>query len=381
MSPVEAYTRREGRHGVVLVTMAVTAAGVFGVVGLAVDIGRVFIAKSEAQVYCDSAALAAALAIDGTTTGIARARTAATATSNKWNFGTSAVPNVTVAFATTSSGPWVANPSPAASYTFARVSATIPVPLYFLPLLTAHSVFSLVSTATAAQVSVTSLSRGIAPYTAVSASGTAPDFGFVAGQAYDIQWPQYNSTRAHCSPQDPDRCFVSQPCAGDSLASKAAVVSNWGANTSGYWGGSSNNEIAAEVLDLIQLAPVTVGANVAPLLTGGNKASEAAILDQRASGDTNFNDNTPTAYLASASHNGRRLMPVIVVRPVSATRTDVVGYGQFLLYANGPPSNYYAHSTNGNDAFCAIYVGPYNIGSLNPGTGGSTGATRVALLQ
>jgi hypothetical protein len=39
--------RSARRRGFVLVTIALTAAGVFGVVGLAVDVGRMFIVKNE----------------------------------------------------------------------------------------------------------------------------------------------------------------------------------------------------------------------------------------------------------------------------------------------------------------------------------------------
>jgi Flp pilus assembly protein TadG len=63
--------RRGQRQGFVLVTMAIAAIALIAVLGLAVDVGRMFIAKNETQTYCDSASLAAALALDGTTTGIA----------------------------------------------------------------------------------------------------------------------------------------------------------------------------------------------------------------------------------------------------------------------------------------------------------------------
>ena len=77
-----------------------------------------------------------------------------------------------------------------------------------------------------------------------------------------------------------------------------------------------------------------------------------------------------------------RLLAVPIVDPVDTTHTNVIGFGQFLLYANGPgTSNYYTKTTNGNDPYCAIYVGPYNIGSTNPGAGGTTGASRVKLVQ
>jgi uncharacterized membrane protein len=67
--------------------MAIAAAGVLAVAGLAVDIGRVFIAKNEIQVACDAAALAAAGQLDGTINGLSRAQDAVSAMPNKWNFG------------------------------------------------------------------------------------------------------------------------------------------------------------------------------------------------------------------------------------------------------------------------------------------------------
>src|SRR5438046_725991 len=51
------------QRGFVLITMAVAAVALIGVVGVAVDMGRMFIAKNETQSYCDAAALAAALAL------------------------------------------------------------------------------------------------------------------------------------------------------------------------------------------------------------------------------------------------------------------------------------------------------------------------------
>jgi len=67
----------------------------------------------------------------------------------------------------------------------------------------------------------------------------------------------------------------------------------------------------------------------------------------------------------------------------------VIGYGSFLLHDNGtnadPTSTtYYSKGpgTNGNDPFCAIYVGPYTIGVDGPGANtGGTGAFRVKLVE
>lgn len=371
------------KRGFVLVTMAVAAIALIGMLGLAVDVGRMFIAKNETQNYCDSAALAAALALDGTLSGIANAQNAVTNSANAWNLNTATVKNPVVTFATSLSGPFVASPSPADGYNVARVSATVAMQLYFIPVMVAQTTANVASSATAAQVALTSIPRGLAPYTVVSTNTTGPNFGLVVGNSYDIQWPQYNSTRAGCSAQNPSRCFNSSPCAGDGAATQAAVVSNWGASTSGYWGSNSNSIIQREVLDVIQIQQIVVGDNIAPLLSNGTKASEAGYLDQRASQDTDTTDNTPSSYFA-AVHNFRRLLGVPIVDPVDPTHTNVIGFGQFLLMANGPgPSNYYSNPkiTNGNDPYCAIYVGTFNIGGGGPGTGGTTGGARVKLVQ
>jgi hypothetical protein len=298
-----------------------------------------------------------------------------------WNFGTTTFKNISVTFSKLANGPWVSSPSPASETFYVRVTATTPVALYFLPLVSNQTALSVVTTAAAGQIPITSLSRGIAPFTVVSTNTTAPKFGLVAGQAYDLQWPQYNGTRAHCGPGSPEKCFNSPPCSGDSQASLAAVVSNWGSSLNGYWGDTSNSLIAKQILNLVQLAPVAVGTNIHPYLTNGNKASEARYLDQRASQDSDTTHTAVDAYLSSSTHNGRRLIPVIVVNPESTSQTTVIGYGQFLLSANGSPSDYYTKTTNGNDPFCAAYAGPYNIGSLNPGSGGTTGASIVRLIQ
>ena len=373
-------TRQKGQRGFVLITVAASAIALVGVLGMAVDIGRMFITKNETQAFCDAAALAATLELNGTTAGITNAQTAVTNSVNKWNLDTAAVASPTVTFSIASTGPWVSNPSPAIGYLYTRVAATVGLPFYFLPVIVGSTTQNVTSSATAGQIDITSFPRGLAPYSAVSTNTVGPTFGFTIGHSYDIQWPQYNSSRGGCGPGNPDKCFVSPTCADETNASKLAVVNNWQASNSGYWGASSNSIIRQEILDLIQLQAVDVGTNLFPVLSTGTKASEAVYLDERASQDINTSDNTVSAYLANA-HNGRRLISVPFLNPVSPTSTPVVGYGLFLLMANGPgPSNYYRRITNGNDPFCALYAGPYIIGAQGSGGGGATGAARVKLV-
>ncbi len=383
-----AYGSRDGRRGFVLITMAVSAFALIAVLGMAVDIGRMFIAKNETQAYCDSAALAAALALDGTTTGIANAQTAVTNSANTWNLNSTRVSNPTVTFATTTAGPWSANPNPATGYIYARVSATVNMNLYFIPVAVSANTQNVVSSATAGQLPINSFTQGLSPYTAVGTSNTPPNFGLVPGNSYDIQWPTYNNG-ASCDPTKAnkiDNCFLGTPCSGDSFAAKQEVVNYWAQSNSGYWGSTSSSTIAQEILDVIQIQPVSVGTNIQPVLTSGQKQSQSGYLDQRASQDisTDYitnNDSSTLSTYNSGIHNGRRLLPVPVVMPSTITNTSVVGFGAFLLYSNGATSDYYKKTTNGNSAFCAIYAGPYQVGGTGTGTGGSTGATYVKLVQ
>jgi Flp pilus assembly protein TadG len=111
---------RSRERGFVLVTMAVAAIALIGILGLAVDLGHIFISKNETQAYCDSAALAAALALDGTTAGITNAKAAVTNSTNGWNFSTASVSSPTLTFATAIAGPWLSNPNPADGYNHVR---------------------------------------------------------------------------------------------------------------------------------------------------------------------------------------------------------------------------------------------------------------------
>src|SRR5579871_4166220 len=372
------------QRGFVLIIMAVSAIALVGALGVAVDIGKMFIAKNETQDYVDSAALAAALMLDGTTTGISNAQTAVTNSPNTWNLSSAAVSSPTVTFATSSAGPWSANPNPATGYIYAKVSATVSMNLYFMPVVTGQTSQSIASSATAGQITITSFTQGLAPYSAVATNNTPPNFGLTVGDSYDIQWPQFSN--GHFG--------GTGPCAGDLAASQQAVINNWGSSTSGYWGSTSNSTIEQEILNVIQMQPVSVGTNIQPVLTSGQKQSQANYLDERASEDIStdyvvpqnkqhYTDNMPstlTTYM-SGVRNGRRLLPVPVVQPTSAANTNVVGYGAFLLYSNGATSDFYKTSTNGNDPFCAIYAGPYQQGGIGTGGGGTSGATYVKLVQ
>lgn len=114
------------RRGFVLIAMCAMLFLLMAVVGLAFDLGRIYIARNEAQVFTDAAAMAAAAQIDGTEAGFGRARQAVAHLPARWNFGTAKFENVTVEFSA-DGRLWTSDPerrgSPAAEIHMARVSA------------------------------------------------------------------------------------------------------------------------------------------------------------------------------------------------------------------------------------------------------------------
>src|SRR5260370_30589445 len=137
--------RPSGKRGFTLLASGVCIVGLFGAAGLAVDIGRMYITKNEAQSYADAAAVSAAMKLDGTAAGLSAADAAVTASPNKWGFSTTAFGLTTSGAATVTeySADGLANwktsaAATASTSTFSLVTATVNnLPLYLLPVIAA----------------------------------------------------------------------------------------------------------------------------------------------------------------------------------------------------------------------------------------------------
>jgi uncharacterized membrane protein len=110
------------RRGFVLIAMSVTMLLLLAVMGLAFDVGRIYIARNEAQVFTDAAAMAAASKLDGTKAGLDQAKAAVAHIPMRWNLGTQEFRGVVVEFSADGSK-WESEPGNAAGITMARVSA------------------------------------------------------------------------------------------------------------------------------------------------------------------------------------------------------------------------------------------------------------------
>ena len=181
------------RRGFILVPSTMCMVGVLALVGLANDVVRLRVAHDELQASLDEAALAASLELDGTSQGLARARTVARAgpgsTTNSWHFDRRTPSGVTVQFAAAPGGPFNAAPASAVGQRFVRVQGTGTVNLYVLPLVPGRRTSETVTAwAVAGQGQSSTMGDGLSPFLP-DARNADPNFGFAAGQLYSIPWP------------------------------------------------------------------------------------------------------------------------------------------------------------------------------------------------
>jgi uncharacterized membrane protein len=82
----------------VLIAMSAAMLLLLALVGMAFDLGRIYIVRNETQLFTDAAALTAAKNLDGTAAGIERAREAVAHLRNRWNLGTESFDGVKLEF-------------------------------------------------------------------------------------------------------------------------------------------------------------------------------------------------------------------------------------------------------------------------------------------
>ncbi len=107
-----------------------------GLAGLAIDIGRMYVIRAELQTFTDAAALSAALQLNGTESGLARARAGAGRLANgphamRWDMGTQPITQITTSFSS-DRATWQEQPKQPGDLRFVRVIVTEPAPVIFL---------------------------------------------------------------------------------------------------------------------------------------------------------------------------------------------------------------------------------------------------------
>jgi hypothetical protein len=354
----EPLQRAGRRSGFVLITAAISLTGLLAVIGLGTDVGRIYVARSELQVFVDEAALSAGFELDGTLAGLQRARDAAAAGpigagANRWNFASQAVQNVATDFAKTPQGPFVATPSSGIDYRFIRLQVNAPVNLYFLALVPGIAASQTVAvSALAGQCPQSALGDGLAPFSPDAHDVASPTFGFAAGQLYTLRWAppgRRDKTSGNC-PGD-----IGYDPTGSSDRGYIDVGQNSG--NSGLRDAIVNNTYSLP-------SPLEVGTTVQDV--NGEKSVNSA-MDERFNQDSDLNAPTFSQYHG----NGRRLFTVAVNDGGSPAK--VAGFALFFLQPT-------PCGDKNTSACCAEYVGSAVTGSTRSGVGAS-GLYAVQLVQ
>jgi Flp pilus assembly protein TadG len=371
---IQSTQRRKRERGSVMLVTATSLIMLLGMLGLSADVGRVYIAKSEAQAFADLAAIASCRHLNGKQTGIdeAKAEVVTAATTNKWDFATQTFATAirTVEFSTTQNGPWQTTPTgvggatPFANVAFVRVTVTPTVNLAFMPAVGTALTQQVTGQAVAGITPETFPAGGYLPFTPFAHTAGDPNFGFTVGQEYGIHWPGNINNQ-------------NKACAGDQVSWPDYNVSDQvGGSVRGYFELQSAATIRDAILGAYQTDPVAVGDYVN--LTNGNKQTEATALTDRVAYDTDHTNYSPTPGTAPAyTGNGMRevILPVNDKNIVNG-QVKVIGFAAFLLY----PS--YAGG-GGTQAWCAIYMGSRTEGG-DPNGGNpynQGGAYVVRLMQ
>ena len=343
-----------------------------GAAGLAIDVGRMYVARNEAQGFVDSAALAAAAQLDDTNGGVTRAVSAVANNPKRWQFGTSTFTDVQTLMAASPNGPWLAPgslPSPPVGYYHARVSTTVNPRLYLLALLAHSSASTIRAQASAGRVNRPYFTEGIFPFSPYSHKiaadcATCDDandlFGFQIGSQYTLRWSA--SPKLH----------KENICSGDDSQTMIDISNGGGGSIRGYIELNSAADLSQAILSNVTTDLAVSGSADVPTnftldstvdMDGGAKNS---VINQavatRSGQDTDSLSPNYTAYKASRAGNGRRM----VVVPINngAPNFAIAGFAGFFLLTPG------SYDPTGNEPACAEYVGAWTQG--NPYSGGAS---------
>jgi uncharacterized membrane protein len=182
------------KKGFVIMAVTASAIGLIGAAGLAIDLGRVYITRNEAQSFVDFGALKGVTALNGTTAGITTARNNAQTMPLKWQFNNTAFPTPAVRFSTDGAS-WDPNPANPVGIKYIEVVSQVNnIDLYLIPVVTQILKGSVAARAVAKQTLDTSAGPG-------EGLGTLP-FAMFSKTASDVP------AGVACSSPNPGTCFA-----------------------------------------------------------------------------------------------------------------------------------------------------------------------------
>jgi Flp pilus assembly protein TadG len=345
------------RRGYVTIMFTLSLLLLLGVCGLAIDVGRMYVAKSEAQSFADIAALNAVAKLASSPGAFAEASSAAANTPANWNFGSSPFTNVVTTFGTSATDTFTTTPPAAghqaSDYIYALVTVHVSVPMYLMGAAIGQSTATVAAQTMTGEQPTTSMPGGEFPFSPYSRKTAAPDdpsdpFGFKVGNSYTLRWNP---------PGDSTSCGTDNGVVGSNGSFRGYCCT----------GGSSVPSIR-DVLAGGGTVPVSVGDAFGPLEVPGQK--NTISIQDFINYDTDTVSPDYATYRANTTTpgNGKR----IVIVPVNNNQQTVAGFAAFFLY---PASQYSGKN------YCGEYIGSVvqGVPAMPPGSG--SGVYHLKLFQ
>jgi Predicted membrane protein len=352
-------SREHSERGFTLMTTGICIFVIISMMGLAVDLGRVYISRNEAQAFTDAAALAAASRLNGTTAGITAAQSEVTNNPNRWNFATTSFSGVTTEYSV-DQATWVSSATAPVGSKYVRVTApSNSVGVYFLRVLGLSSSMNVASRTIAGMRAPTTAGEGVFPFAPLAKNGNGPNYGYSRGDVLTLLWPSSVGSNGPVK--------LNNLCPIDQNQASLASVQNGTTSDRGYIQDTSASAIAAAIEDDHMDYTVSQGSPVSR--SGGVKSQDVTgSIANRVAQDSDPNQNTYDTYIAN--HDSTPYRRIVLVPIIdNAQNAVVLGFVKVFL----PPSQ----RNNPNDAKCAMYIGPADTPTGNPASGDNL----IRLLQ
>jgi hypothetical protein len=367
---------RTSEEGYVFITTALLMAVILGMTGLAFDIGRMYVARSEAQTSADALALKAASLLNGTQAGVESAKRALAENPNRFHFSTEPFEDAELSFSHSAEGPWEANPIETRSLRFARVLMKAPVPIYLLRVTGAAGVGNTSAAAVAGHMPRNRFGAGVAPFAPVAPNPQdSGDFGFERGKSYALAWERGKLASGPGRVADRGGIVTGASCNGDLDAPLRPA-----GDSTGYIGPVAAELARRAVLSDVYPESFSIKVGEPPPPEAGAAISldaQAKLLMQRVQSDADPSSTSFAQYQSARDGtgrrvgNGRRLVGVPVRS--GGEKSAIVGFRGFFLLT----PEWYAGAPN---ALCAEYIGSWTLGSTTGGIRPS-GSYALRLVQ